>query len=118
MRRTLRVPLSYERGDTTSHTTIWLVPVAFPWRMLPLTVALVGIGALVMVRRPGTRVARAFFLLGIAYALHWTFFFGGSRQQTYAWIAVLPEPSTALLLALAALPVVRRQRSQLIGRDD
>jgi class 3 adenylate cyclase len=96
-RHDLRVPLAYEHDGVAGSTTIALVPVAYPWRMLPLTCTLVLTGALVLVRRPGTRVARAFFLLAVAYGLHWTFFFGGPRLQSEAWLAVFSCASLVML---------------------
>ena len=89
-------------GGTRATRRSHLVPVAFPWRMLPLTCTLVVTGALVLARRPGTRVARAFFLLAIAYGLHWTFFFGGPRLQTYAWVVVF------FCASLVMLPLILR----------
>ena len=65
--------------------------------MLPLTCTLVITAALVLARRPGMRIARAFFLLAIAYGLHWTFFFGGPRWQTYAWMVVFFCASPVML---------------------
>lgn len=96
-RRALRIPLAYQRGGAVGQTTIDLIPVAFPWRMLPLTCTLVLSAALVLARRPGQRVARAFFLLAVAYGLHWTFFFGGPRLQSYAWLAVFFCASAVML---------------------
>ena len=93
----LRVPVTYTRAGVAGETTMHLIPVAFPWRILPLTLTLVVTAALVLVRQPGMPVARAFFLLAIAYGLHWTFFFGGTRAQTYAWIAVFFVASFAML---------------------
>jgi class 3 adenylate cyclase len=98
----LRVPLTFESRGYGRRTTIHLVPVAFPWRMLPITFTVGVTGALVLARRPGTRVSRGFFLLAVAYGLHWTFFFGGSRLQTYAWVAVF------CLASLVMLPLVLR----------
>ncbi len=96
-RRSLDVPIAYERDGVAGATTIALVPVAYPWRVLPLTVTLVITAALVVLRRRGVRVARGFFLLAVAYGLHWTFFFGGPTVQTYAWVAVFAGASTVML---------------------
>jgi class 3 adenylate cyclase len=93
----LRVALAYERGGERGTTTIALVPVAYPWRMLPLTCTLVVTAALVLIRRPGTREARAFFLFAVAFGLHWTFFFGGSLLQSQAWAAVFCGASLVML---------------------
>ena len=101
-RRDLRVPLVYESRGNFRKTTIHLVPVTFPWRMLPLTCALVATGALVLARRPGTRVARAFFLPAMAFGLHWTFFFGGPLPQSYAWVVVF------FCASLVMLPLILR----------
>ena len=86
--RAARAPLTYERAGATAHTTIDLVPLSFPWDLLPLSGALVALSALLLTRRPDSRTARAFFLLAIAHALHWTFFFGGPTVQTYAWTVI------------------------------
>ncbi|MGH7787692.1 MAG: hypothetical protein ACRERC_12540, partial [Candidatus Binatia bacterium] len=101
-RRDLRVPLLFESRGYPRKTTIHLVPVAFPWRMLPLTCTLVVSGALVLARRPGSGVARAFFLVAIAYGLHWTFFFGGPTLQTQAWVVVF------FCASLVMLPLILR----------
>lgn len=100
--RDLHVPIAYERPGAAGHTTIGLVPVAYPWRVLPLTCTLVVTAALVLARRPGARVARSFFLLAIAYGLHWTFFFGGPRWQTELWVVVF------LCASLVMLPLILR----------
>ncbi len=84
----LQVPVLYERDGAIGTTTMTLIPVAYPWRMLPLTCTLVFTAALVLVRRRRSRIARSFFLLAIAYGLHWTFFFGGAPWQTFAWVVV------------------------------
>jgi len=97
-----RVPLTYVRQGTAGHAAMPLIPVAFPWRLLPLTLTLVVTGTLVLVRRPDTRVARAFFVAAIAFGLHWTFFFGGPRLQTYAWTIVFFGAS------LVVLPLILR----------
>ncbi len=91
------VPVAYDRRGAAGQTTIVLVPVAYPWRMLPLTCTLVMTAALVLARRPGARIARTFFLLAIAYALHWTFFFGGPVWQTNAWAVVFLSASLVML---------------------
>jgi class 3 adenylate cyclase len=96
-RHDLRIPITFESRGFTRKTTIHLVPVAFPWRMLALTCTLVATGALVLARRPGTRVARNFFLFAVAYGLHGTFFFGGPRLQTQAWVAVFFFTSVVML---------------------
>jgi class 3 adenylate cyclase len=101
-RDALRVPVSYTRGGTIGDATIELAPVAFPWRMLPLSCSMVVTGALVLARRSGTRIGRAFFFLAIAYGLHWTFFFGGPPVQTYAWIVVF------FCASLVMLPLILR----------
>jgi class 3 adenylate cyclase len=95
--RDLRVPLAYERRGAPGDTTIALVPVAYPWRMLPLTCTLVFTATLVLARRRRSRIARIFFLLAIAYGLHWTFFFGGPLWQTYAWQVIFLCASVVVL---------------------
>jgi class 3 adenylate cyclase len=80
--------VEYERDGRRAETALPFVPIAFPWRMMPLVVGFVLAGTLVIVRLPGIRAARAFFYATIAYSFHWTFFFGGTQLQTWAWLAV------------------------------
>lgn len=115
--RDLHVPVTYERDGTIGTTTIALVPVAYPWRMLPLTCTFVITAALVALRRRGARIARAFFLLAVAFALHWTFFFGGPRVQTYAWLVVFCGASMVMLpLILRALLLFPPETAPAGGR--
>jgi len=51
-RHHLRVPITYERDGVVGHTRIALIPVAYPWRMLPLTCTLMATAALVLRRWP------------------------------------------------------------------
>ena len=105
------------RHAATAETTMRLIPVAFPWRMLPLTFTVVVTGALVLVRQPGTPIARAFFLLAIAYGLHWTFFFGGPPLQTYAWTAVFLSASLVMMpLILRAVMIFPSEIAPRSGR--
>jgi class 3 adenylate cyclase len=98
----LSVPVTYERDGAGAATRMRLAPAAFPWRMLPLACALVVTAALVLLRRGESAVARAFFVGATAFALHWTFFFGGPRAQTYAWLVVFA------LSSLVMLPLILR----------
>jgi hypothetical protein len=102
----LQVRLDYERNGVTGQTLMALIPVAYPWRILPVTLGLVVTGALVLAGQRGGRVALAFFLFVIAYGLHWTFFFGGPRLQTYAWAVVFFAASLVMLpLVLRAIMI-------------
>lgn len=93
----LVVPVVYERDGARAETRMRLVRAAFPWRMLPLACALVVTMGLVLLRRGDTPLARASFLGASAFAIHWTFFFGGPRWQTYAWLAVFTLASSVML---------------------
>lgn len=86
---TQRVFLSVMRNGADMNVALALHPLAFPWRTIVLTVGFAATAVLVLLRRPGLRVARAFFLAGMTYSLHWTFFAGGPLMQTYAWVVVL-----------------------------
>ncbi|MDX2171396.1 MAG: adenylate/guanylate cyclase domain-containing protein, partial [Deltaproteobacteria bacterium] len=96
-RQDRRVPLTYARDDRVAQTSIALVPIPFAWRMLPLSATLIVTGGLVLARRLGSRLARAYFLLTVAYALHWTMFFGGPPAQTYLWTLVFFAASLVML---------------------
>jgi class 3 adenylate cyclase len=96
------VPVAFERAGRAGETTLGLTPVGFPWRTLPLTLALVVTGVLVLLRRPGDAGSRAFFLAATVFSIHWTFFFGGPRAFTWAWAVVFA------LASLVAFPLVLR----------
>lgn len=87
-RSDLEVPLVFEREGKHGEVSLSLIPLAFPWRILPLTLGFVITSTLILFRVPDSRSARMFFLASMAYSFHWTFFFGGPRVQTYAWAAV------------------------------
>ncbi|MBY0280197.1 adenylate/guanylate cyclase domain-containing protein [Candidatus Binatia bacterium] len=93
----LVVPVTFERDGALAETHMRLVRATFPWRMLPLACALVVTMALVLLRRGDTPLARASFLGASAFAIHWTFFFGGPRWQTYAWLAVFALASSVMM---------------------
>ncbi|MDG2306843.1 MAG: adenylate/guanylate cyclase domain-containing protein [Candidatus Binatia bacterium] len=92
----LTVPLRYERDGTPGEITLALTPIPFPWRAVPVTVGFVIAGSLVLLRRRGTRLGRAFFVAAMVYGLHWTFFFGGGPEVTYGWLAVFALSSVVL----------------------
>lgn len=100
-----RVAVRYRRGSVERETGLVLTPAAFPWRTAPITLGFVLAGAMVLLRRAGTPLARSFFVAAVVYALHWTFFFGGPRGVTYAWIAVFAAAST-LFFPLLLRPVL------------
>jgi class 3 adenylate cyclase len=85
----LQVPVSFLRAGKHGETVLSLFPHPFPWRPSLLTLPFVGIAVLVLLRLPGSRLARMFFLASMAYSFHWTFFVGGPRVQTYAWVAIV-----------------------------
>jgi class 3 adenylate cyclase len=85
----LRVQLVYERGDGVGTVLLRLESVPFAWRFIPLTLAFAVVGVLVLLRLPGSPLARTFLLAALSFSFQWTFFFGGPRAQTYAWTAVL-----------------------------
>lgn len=82
------VPAVIERDGRVRATSIPLVPAAYPWRMLPLSLGLFTIGVLVLFRRPTSKGARATFYANSFYSMHWLFFPGGSVVQTGLWVAV------------------------------
>ena len=53
-------------------------------RSVPITAAFVVTGTLVLLRRSGTPLARAFFVAALLYSLHWTFFFGGPAMKEFS----------------------------------
>jgi hypothetical protein len=92
----LQTPVVFSRDGVIDTRMVTLQPFAFPWRTLALTLGFAVTAVVVLIRRPGVRVARAFFLAGMTYSFHWTFFAGGPLWQTYTWIIVLGLSSLAL----------------------
>ena len=92
-----RVRVRYERAGEPGEAALPFVPVVLRWRMTPLAVALFVVGTLVLLRRPGAPIARAFFLAAAAFSFHSTWFFGSSRVATYAWVVVFVVASSVML---------------------
>ncbi|MEO6029544.1 MAG: protein kinase [Candidatus Binatia bacterium] len=89
--------MRYLRAGTADDAAVPFFPIGFPWRTLPLTVGTMAAGVLVLLRRPGVPVARAFFMCSAAFSIHWTFFFGGDHRVTYLWIGAYGLASTLML---------------------
>lgn len=92
----LEVPIRYDRDGTQGEVSLALTPVPFPWRAIPVTVGFVVAGSLVLLRRRGSTIGRAFFIAAMVYGLHWTFFFGGNPDITYAWLGIFGASSLVL----------------------
>ncbi|MBM4267842.1 MAG: hypothetical protein FJ144_14730 [Deltaproteobacteria bacterium] len=92
----LEVPITYQRNEVRAQTTLALTPVAFPWRAIPVTLGFAIAGAVVLFRRQGAEIGRAFFVAALLYGFHWNFFFGGAPSITYAWLVVFAIASTVL----------------------
>lgn len=103
------------RDATETTVSLMLNPLAFPWRTIVLTVGFAATATLVLLRRPGLRVARAFFLAGMTYSLHWTFFAGGLRAQTYAWMVVLACSSVFMFPLLLRVHLLLPEGFTLTG---
>jgi hypothetical protein len=93
----LQTSVVFSRDGVTDTRLVTLHRHAFPWRTLFLSLGFAVTSIAVLIRRPGVRVARAFFLAGMTYSLHWTFFAGGPRWQTYAWLLVISLSAFVLL---------------------
>lgn len=92
----LEAEVLYEREGARAVLTLELTPVPFPWRAVPVTVGFVVAGSLVLLRRRGATIGRAFFVAALVYGLHWTFFFGGNPDQTFAWLGIFGLSSFVL----------------------
>lgn len=92
----LEVPIEYDRNGSRGTVKLALTPLPFPWRAIPVTVGFVIAGSLVLLRRRGSTIGRTFFVAALVYGIHWTFFFGGRPDVTYAWLAVFGGSSLVL----------------------
>jgi class 3 adenylate cyclase len=102
----LRVPVAYVRGDHAGTVALRLVPVQFAWRLIPLTLTFAVVGVLVLLRLPGSALARAFLLAALSFSFQWTFFFGGPRLQTYAWTVVLVVSTLLMFPLILRVPML------------
>jgi class 3 adenylate cyclase len=102
----LRVPVAYLRGEDTGAVSLRLVPVRLAWGLIPLTLAFAVVGVLVLLRLPGSALARTFLLSVFAFSFQWTFFFGGPRAQTYAWTAVLTVSTLTMFPLILRVPML------------
>jgi class 3 adenylate cyclase len=100
----LRVSLVFSREGARRDVLLPLSPLAAPWSTIPLTLGFGITAVLVLLRAPGSRLARAFFLANLVYSLQWTFFHSGVRLQTYVWAGVFTGASLLMFpLALRAV---------------
>lgn len=83
----LAVPIRFERAGKVGEASLTLRSVDFPWRMLPLSLALGVLALLVLARARDMLAARAFAFGAIAYSIQWSFFFGGAPWRTHAGLA-------------------------------
>lgn len=112
----LELPVRYERDGREGDLELSLTPLPFPWRAIPVTVGFVIAGSLVLLRRRGSTIGRAFFIAAMLYGLHWTFFFGGSPRYTYAWLAIFAA-SSLVLYPLMLWPIFVLLRDNGVGPD-
>lgn len=103
---TRNVPVRFLRGSASGEATLSLIPVRYPWRTFPLVLGLFVTGVFALLHERGSPQARAYFLASLTYSLHWAFFFGGSRLQTFLWsIVFFTASSTMFPLALRAATI-------------
>lgn len=86
--RSLRVPARVQRGANVLDLEMELLQAGYPLGTLPLGIGFGLCSLLVLLRGRGQRVARAFSLGSMFYALQWCFFFGGSDMATRAGFGV------------------------------
>lgn len=103
-----RPKLERVRGDGERvPVTVSLVPVPHPWRASVLALSFLAIGALTYRRAARHPAARLFFLTAAAYALHWSYAFGGDAPIRNALaifvfgVGVALAPPLALRAVLA-----------------
>lgn len=95
----LKVPVTILRDGQRGETWLNLSPLASSWGMAPVTFGFAAMAVFVLLRVPGSRLARAFFATCLTYSLQWTVFYGGPYVQTYAW-AVIDSYSSLLMFPL------------------
>jgi class 3 adenylate cyclase len=102
----LAVPIRFERDHVRHDAILRLIPVPYPWRTTIIAFSFAAIGIMAFWGARGSRPARLFFVSVLFYALHWCYFWGGPRAQTYAAVAVfLIAPGLAAPFALRTILV-------------
>jgi hypothetical protein len=95
----LKVPVTILRAGHREEAWLNLSPLASSWGMAPVTFAFAAMAVFVLLRVPGSRLARTFFVTCLTYSLQWTVFYGGPFLQTYAW-AVVDSYSSLVMFPL------------------
>jgi class 3 adenylate cyclase len=86
--RSQRVDVVALRADQRHALTVQLQAIPHAWRKTLVALGFGLLGTLAFWRMRGSRVGRAFYLAMMAYAFHWTDFWGGSDVVTSASLVV------------------------------
>jgi hypothetical protein len=106
-RGNLSVPITFVRAGQYGRAELHFDPFLLSWGAIPMILGFAVAAVLVLLRMPGSRPARAFFLACMSYSIHWCLFFGGPPMQTYAWVVVYFLSSLVILpFALRAVLVL------------
>ncbi len=107
------VPIVAVRGVNRFETSLSLQEIPAAWRKTLVGAGFAVLGTLGFWRTRGSTTGRAFYLAMMAYAFHWTDFFGGAPTLTRIAIATFGV-STALTapLALRAFQVFPEESSR------
>jgi class 3 adenylate cyclase len=81
------LPVTVRSRGAEREILLPLPEVPFAWRTTLFALAFLVPGAFAFWRARGFAPARLLFLFAFGYALHWTYFWGGSRAQTLAAMA-------------------------------
>ena len=82
------IPIVAIRGSERFESTLSLQNIPHAWRKTIVGAGFAVLGALGFWRTRGSRVGRAYFFAMMAYAFHWTDFWGGAAVTTNAAIVV------------------------------
>jgi class 3 adenylate cyclase len=78
------LPVSVRSGSELREVSLPLPEVPFAWRTTLFALAFLIPGGFAFWRARGFPPARLLFVFAFGYALHWTYFWGGSRAQSLA----------------------------------
>jgi class 3 adenylate cyclase len=99
------IPVVAVRAGKRFESTLSLQKIPHAWRKTVVAAGFALLGALGFWRTRGTHVGRAYFLTMMAYAFHWTDFWGGAAVTTNAAVVVfgIATAFTAPLALRAAM---------------
>ena len=110
------IVITAARASERVEATLSLQPIPMAWRKTLVALGFAVLGSLGFWRTRGSTAGRAFYLAMMAYAFHWTDFFGGAAPLTLSAIVVFGVSTTLTApLALRAFQIFPEELPRRTG---